>query len=134
MKTLDCNQDAMAGFSASDCSVKRWTKRDSKKLQSLTRKIVKMDGGDRNIRRMAYECEVRARGDSPNAPGSLNPVVLRPVEFTNTETSHPATLPGIGKDGESPKGLGRDGNKPLMRNRTANEVPSPIGVIPATLL
>lgn len=56
------------------------------------------------------------------------------VEFTNTETSPRATLPGIGKAGESPKGLGWDGHKPLMRNRTANEAPSPIGIIPATLL
>lgn len=55
-------------------------------------------------------------------------------QFSNTETNHPAALPGLGKDGESPEGPGRDGNKPLMKNRTANEVPSPIGIIPATLL
>ncbi len=47
-------------------SAKRWTKRDAMKLQSLTRQIIRMDGGDHNIRRMAYECEVSARGDSPS--------------------------------------------------------------------
>lgn len=49
------------------------------------------------------------------------------AEFTNTEASWSVTLPPKDEAGESPKGLGRDGNKPLMRNRTANEEPSPIG-------
>jgi len=53
------------------------------------------------------------------APVRVQPVVLRPVEFTNTETIRPATSAAVGKAGESPKGLGWDGNKPLMRNRTA---------------
>ena len=47
--------------------------------------------------------------------------LLGRVEFTNTETTRPATSAAVGKAGESPKGLGWDGNKPLMRNRTANE-------------
>jgi hypothetical protein len=47
--------------------------------------------------------------------------------FTNTETSRPGTLPPIATADKSPRGLGRDGNKPLMRNRWANEVPSPKG-------
>lgn len=53
---------------AEEREAKRWTKRDTMKLQSLTRKITKMDGGDHNIQRMAYECEVRACGDSANGP------------------------------------------------------------------
>jgi hypothetical protein len=47
--------------------------------------------------------------------------------FTNTETKREAPLPPKGQSAELPKGLGRDGHKPLMRNRTANEAPSPIG-------
>lgn len=57
----------------------------------------------------------------------LHSVVRALSKFTNTETSRPVALPPIDEADKSPKGLGRDGNKPLMRNRTANEVPSPIG-------
>ncbi len=64
----------------------------------------------------------------PGAPVIGFSDLLGVVElFTNTETSQPVTLPPIDEADESPKGLGWDGNKPLMRNRTANEVPSPIG-------
>ena len=49
------------------------------------------------------------------------------MKFTKTETKRAATLPAPGQSAESPKGLGRDGHKPLMRNRTGNVSPSPIG-------
>jgi hypothetical protein len=48
-------------------------------------------------------------------------------EFTNTETERSVTLPSIDEIAMSPEGPGRDGNKPLMRNRMANDAPSPIG-------
>lgn len=47
--------------------------------------------------------------------------------FTNTEANQSVALPALDETGEPPKGLGRDGHKPLMRNRKANELPSPIG-------
>ena len=68
-------------------------------------------------------------GLQPGRDGRVLSIELLGVgeHFTNTETTRPVTLPPIDEAGESPKGLGWDGNKPLMRNRTANEVPSPIG-------
>ena len=65
-KTMPAEALSASGLAAPAGLAKRWTKRDAMKLQSLTRKIIRMDSGDHNIRRMAYECEVRASGDSPN--------------------------------------------------------------------
>lgn len=59
-------------------------------------------------------------GLQPGCDGRVLSIeLLGRVEFTNTETTRPATSAAVGKAGESPKGLGWDGNKPLMRNRPA---------------
>ena len=46
---------------------RKWTKRDARTLQALTRKIIKQDGGDHNIRAMAYAIETQ-HGCAPEAP------------------------------------------------------------------
>jgi hypothetical protein len=46
---------------------KKWTKKDARELQALTRKIIKADGGDHNIRAMAAEIERRHERLAPDA-------------------------------------------------------------------
>lgn len=53
--------------------------------------------------------------------------------FTNTERSRRATFAAEGESDDAPKGLGRDANKPLMRKRCADDVRSPIGMVPRTI-